>query len=732
MGIVSFVKQFIRRIVLQLSGDEKVGVLYRSRIPSHGTIINLSNYHIIILFLCFSSTITVAQDSLRVSVIANVKKDAIQLRWAVNTPRAWKLGNQYGYRVERYTVVRNNEILDQPEKVVLTQQPIKPQPLDNWESLATKNDYAAIIAQAIYGKDFQLTGNDTKGVSKFIALAQELEQRYMVSMYAADLSYPAALLAGWGWEDKTVKPGERYLYRVFAAVPENVLKIEMGSVYVSLNEYQELPKPQELTAIFGDKSVMLTWNYGILSKVYIAYHIEKSYDGKSFQRLSEIPFMNMNSKDGKPADRMYYIDSLANNSMKVWYRVIGVNSFSEEGPACDAVTGKGENRLIYNPHITRAIPNDQDGVDIEWEFDERGNSLIKNFELQRGDNHNGPFVPVMSAINPDQRKLTYNKLKSSNYFVIAAVPENGEPTLSFPVLVQPLDTVPPSIPSGLKGVVDSLGIVRLSWNANKENDLLGYRVFRAQTKGEELIPLNDIAVRTNQFTDTVDVRNLNSKVYYAVTALDMRYNQSDKSPVTELLKPDLVPPSPPLITNYRVTDKGVKLEWVTGMEENIAALHLFRKDSNPSLNSEQKPIQIFSDVNLKEYTDKTIEPDRSYTYTLKAVTERGLASPASPPVTIKTTANASTSSGKITEFNAKINKKKKHIELSWKHNLSNVKEFEIYKGENGKPVSLWKVVKAFEQKLDDSDVRHGLGYEYIIKAILENGKTGGVKSTKSL
>ena len=100
-------------------------------------------------FLTFAGLAVFSQDTLQVSVIANVKKDVIQLRWAVNSPMAWKQANTYGFSVERYTVVRNNAILENPEKVLLTTQLLKPQPLDNWKTLATENNYAAIIAQAI-------------------------------------------------------------------------------------------------------------------------------------------------------------------------------------------------------------------------------------------------------------------------------------------------------------------------------------------------------------------------------------------------------------------------------------------------------------------------------------------------------------------------------------------------------------------------------------------------------
>jgi uncharacterized protein len=673
-----------------------------------------------ILFCVIAS----AQDSLRVGVIANVKKDMIQLRWGVNTPMAWKQTNQYGFRLERFTVVRNNEILATPEKVILVPQ-LKPQPLNNWESLATKNNYAAVVAQALYGKDFQLSGDDAKGVSKFMALAQELEQRYMIAMYAADLCYPAALLAGWGYEDKSVKPGERYLYRVTALTPEKVMHIEPGSAYTSLNEVQSLPQPQEVVGVFGDKSVMLTWNYGILDKVYLAYYVEKSYDGKSFTRLSELPLTNMNSKEGVPSDRMFYIDSLKANGVAAYYRVIGVTSFSEEGPASDTLMGKGVTKLIYVPHITRAMPNLTGGIDVSWEFDERGNVDVKSFELQRANSSNGPFIPVVSGIAPDKRIVTYDSLYITNYFVISAVPKYGEPVQSFPVLVQPPDSIPPAVPTGLAGVVDSLGVVKLTWNKNNDKDILGYQIYRAQTEGEELVPLTSIAVRENMYHDTIDVRNLNSKIYYAITAVDQRYNQSEKSETVRLQKPDLVPPSPPLFTKYESSDKGIVLEWVTGGEENIGKLCLYRKEKT---SDENKLIVTFNDTSVKQFTDSTVTGDRTYQYSITAVTAGGLSSPPSPPVAIRASMLTG-SSGNISTFEAKVNRKSKHVEISWRHNLAGVKQFELYRGEAGKGVSLWKVVKAYEVKMEDREAKPGQAYEYIIRAIMENGKTGAVSKT---
>jgi uncharacterized protein len=676
------------------------------------------------LILLLSAGSVSAQAPAAISVKANVNENTIQLRWVVNTAMAWKQSNKYGVKVERYTVVRNGEMLAQPEKVLLTPTALKPQPLNNWEKLATSNNYAAVIAQALYGHHFNMTDQHGKGISQVIALAQEQEQRYLVSMYAADMCYPAALLAGWGIEDNTVKKGERYLYRIIPAVPEKVLKIATGSVYIGLADVAKLPKPQELAGVFGDETVLLTWNYGVLSTVYNAYYIEKSYDGTNFKRLTDIPLTNMNSHNGKPVDRMFYTDSLRDNNSKAYYRVVGITSFSEEGPVSAVIEGKGTTRLIYVPHITRSVPDDKGVLTVDWEFDERGDAQIDHFELQRSDDAKGPFTRVGGKLAPGSRTTTYDSLQASNYLVIAAVPHDGEPTLSFPVLVQPTDTVPPAPPEALIGLVDTLGVVRLSWKANTEKDIYGYRIYRAQTQGEEMIPLTDVAVLKNEYVDTVNVRNLNTKVYYAVTALDQRYNQSDKSEVATLQKPELVPPSTPVIIDYKLTNRAVVLEWACGQEENLGEVRLFRREQG----QEQTLLASFTDFTKTIYKDSTVQADRYYSYSMVSVTGGGLKSAISPVVTVQAPA-LSGEQGKITELVGKFDRKSQQVELRWKQNVPDIKQVEIYRSENGQGFMLLKVLKGFELSMSDAQVKPGASYEYMIRAILLNGRNGSIVKT---
>src|SRR5690606_4986951 len=93
-----------------------------------------------------------------VHLLARAQENKILLRWAPTQPILWLKGNEYGYRIERYTIYRDGQRLATPEKVILTDVPLKPDPVETWEKMVNENDYAAIIAQSIYGESFVVEG----------------------------------------------------------------------------------------------------------------------------------------------------------------------------------------------------------------------------------------------------------------------------------------------------------------------------------------------------------------------------------------------------------------------------------------------------------------------------------------------------------------------------------------------------------------------------------------------
>jgi fibronectin type 3 domain-containing protein len=663
------------------------------------------------------------QDTAQINVRSRIQKNAVLLRWAASSPVAWKHTNRYGFNIERYTIVRDDSILSESKKKILNQIPVKARPLHEWETPVQNSDYAAVIAQALYGEDFELSGGDAQGIARIINLSQELEQRFAMSLYAADQDFEAACMAGWGWRDNTVKQGERYLYRIVPVMPDNSsLNIEQGAGFVAMDEYEELPKPIGLTAVFGDKSVMLAWNYNMLGNIYNSYLIEKSADGRSFKKVGGIPVTNLNNRD----ERIYFVDSLIDNTAKCYYRICGITPFGEIGPPSDSITGKGVRLLSYSPNISKVKMNSRGEMEIEWEFDEHGNDLVKSFELSRSDFPDKHYTTVLRNIEPAKRSLLFKELNPTNYFVITAIPYEGEPRKSFPVLVQPADSVPPAIPSNLQGKIDSAGTVTIWWNKNIEADLLGYKVYRSFLKGDELVPLFDIALKDTIYKDTVDINSLNRKVYYTLSSVDLRYNQSDFAPLLELEKPDIIPPASPMISGYKVREDGIEIQWINSSDANVTQHRVWRHEKGTEYMSETL-LKSIDNMSVTNYVDTSATTGVQYVYTVTALKNNWLESLPSNELTAFT-GFSKQQNMELDYFNAIVDRQNKMLKLEWNDKLPDVQYYELYKSENGENMSLWKELQSDQHEIIDSNISINTTYRYLIRAILKDGKNTKSKS----
>lgn len=683
----------------------------------------MKNIIIGLLLLIGADMCAVAQDSASIRVRYSVQQDAVLLRWGADTPYAWKKTNRSGFRIERYTVSRGKEVLVVPEKKVLVEV-LKALPLQEWIPYVERDDNAGIIAQALYGEDFQLTGEDSQGFARMINMAQELDQRFTFSLYAADQNFDIACLAGWGYKDTDVKKGERYLYRIVPATYEDSCQIRLGSAFTGLDEYRPLPRPQELAAVWNNKCVMLAWNYSNLADVYNSYYIEKSVDGKKFTRIEGRPVSSIDERQKEGDQRLFYVDSLSDDHTTFYYRIRGISTFGELGPVSDTLSGKGVNMLPYVPVIRKSIVNDKGELEMEWQFENEGESFIEGFQLRMSDKANGIYRTVADDISPSQRSLKYDKLNSGSYFVIKAVALEGESRSSYPVLIQPLDTVPPAVPLGLQGKIDSLGIVKLSWNPNTESDLLGYLVYRAFTGTEEAVPVVKYPVTDTCYIDTVDNWNLNPVVYYYLVAVDQRYNQSDFSERLDLVKPDFIPPVSPVFSDYHIGTEGVELKWICSPSEDVREHRLYRKEKETG--DTARWVIILPGNQTDRYRDTSVQPGKKYAYTIFAVDKSGLVSLPTPALNLVVPGALKKKEG-ITRLDAVVDKKNLLIKLVWKSDLKEVKNYEIYKSEGDAPYTLWKVVAGWQRELLDEDVAVSMQYRYMIRALFENGGNSRIR-----
>ncbi len=646
-----------------------------------------------------------------VKVIARAQEDRILLRWAINTPLAWRKANRYGYTLERHTVSRDRKTLPKPEKLIIDQN-FAPAPIAEWEAISETNNNAAIMAQALWGQTFVVEGGDS--FSSIINTAEEQQQRFAFGLYAADQDFNIAQKAGLGYIDTTVKPNEKYVYKVIANIPETELITKEGGVFIGVADYEPLPEPIDFVGIFKDGTTLLSWDAKLLKNTYNSYIIERSEKEGSFKPLKATPYVPTN-KENKEANRAIYVDSIANNKNYL-YRIKGVSSFGEVGPTSNIVEGEGKKVLKFVPHLKTKNFKSENEVELTWTFPEEGNADITGFTLKRADTDRGIYSPVVTNIPPTARKISYNKLKPSNYFKITANGKNNNQRDSFAILVQPIDSIPPQKPVGLKGVIDSTGIVTLQWTPNVEEDLKGYRIYRGNLKNEEYSQITADPQQQNSYTDTIAIKNLNNKIYYQVMAVDRRYNMSELSEVLELTKPDVTPPTSPVFKSYEVVDGTVQLEWANSSSNDVEAHYVYRKEKE-----EQNWNLLFETSKSKNstYIDKKVEEGNYYSYTILARDLSGLESQPSAPVSVMIP--KSTLKRAVKGFYGTINAYEKTIQLSWKYKETAVASFELFRAANDKPSSLYRVLPSGTNRFTDIGLTINSSYKYIIRAVFDNG-----------
>ncbi|OBX25011.1 hypothetical protein A9996_12280 [Gelidibacter algens] len=664
------------------------------------------------------------QDSLAsIKILSRVQENKILLRWAVTDAVAWQKTNVSGFILEKYLFSTDGNRLPEPQ--IVWSKPIKADALETWQDIVEKDNYAAIIAQAIYGESFLIEGSEGQ-LADIVNLVQENEQRFSFALLAADMNFEAATKAGWGYTDNDIKPNEKYAYKIKSALPQEQLALKSSTTLVGLSDYEILPAPIDLQGIFSDKSVMITWEYQLFKSIYTSYNLERSEDNKTFTSLSNEALINLNDRPEAPAKRMYYIDSLAQNNKTYYYRVNGISPFGEKGAYSVVVSGQGQPILPFTPHIIdfKFTKNEYE-AEIIWEFPKEAEVLTEKFQLNHAEKDSGPYKVVVVDIPANQRHVTFSELAPSNYFTITAVGKTpGQKKTSFSKLIQPIDSLPPAVPLELKGSIDSLGIVNIKWKANVEKDMLGYRIFRGFTKNEEPSQLTVSPLETNKFTDTVEVKNLNSKVYYQVVAVDRRFNHSEKSEVLILEKPDVIPPTAPVFSKYKVEKGEVRLFWINSSEEN--ATHILSR-KNMTDHKEWQEIYKVTDT-IQHFVDKKIEADKTYKYAIKAIDKSGLESLPSMPLTVNVI--DLTPPKLIKELNFNVYRQDNYIELFWRADDRNIMEYTIYKQINDADPTTWRIVPATVKRFIDKDIHPNQTYTYYLRSTLTNGKFSMVKEVE--
>lgn len=651
-----------------------------------------------------------------IRVLSNYKKGYVKLRWAPSSPSAWRRLNEYGYEIERITVKRNGKLLPAAEekKILAT---VKAKPLEDWKSIVNTNDKAVIVAQLLYGKDKNT--HSLQGIERVIHTSKDMEQKYAYVLIIADTDFEVATMAGLGYMDTDVEENVQYLYRVKSLAPK--LKIETGLKLANTEKEDILPSPIDVFPLGGNKQISLSWDKEVYKSIFTAYQIEKSEDSINFKRIDNLPFINFNDDYKSNTKQMTFTDSIAENYKPYYYRIIGISSFGEESPPSKTITAMGVEKLEAIPKIT-AHKVEGENILLKWSFDQEAEKQIQGFAVAWAPKEEGPYQTIKTSIPKKDRIAKLGNLKYSNYYKIKAIGISHQKTTSRRYFAQTEDATPPRQPVGLKGFIDSLGVVKLSWQANTESDLKGYHIYKGNIKNE-FVPATTETITENFFIDTLNITMLNSKVYYKIKALDKRFNVSDFSEKIELTKPDVIPPTAPVFKEYKVTGKGVFLQWINSSSEDVVAHKLYRKQIGEQESDWQ---QIFTTDTLSQYTDMKVLSGVKYRYAIYAEDDSKLQSDPSTPITITT--GVAKIKSVIKGLNAFPDREAKNITVTWRTMPKQVVEVLVYKAKNKEAPVLWKQIPPSINKLIDTGINPDNTYVYTLKTVFSKGIVPQIKT----
>jgi fibronectin type 3 domain-containing protein len=187
------------------------------------------------------------------------------------------------------------------------------------------------------------------------------------------------------------------------------------------------------------------------------------------------------------------------------------------------------------------------------------------------------------------------------------------------------DDIAPLPPAALlvEGARD--GYIFISWIRNRELDLRGYIIYRA----EESDPSGFVAIDTTSLFYFIDEQRSYDTAYsYFVTAIDETGNESSPSNTVSARSRNVYPPDSPLEFNVNGFNDGtrrmIRLSWSTVNEADIAEYHIYRSDV-PFDTADSSLLVAAGDAALFDDLGAT-QTARRYFYAVTALDRGGLES----------------------------------------------------------------------------------------------------------
>ncbi len=442
--------------------------------------------------------------------------------------------------------------------------------------------------------------------------------------------------------DSPLVAEQTYVYRVQAVGTNN--EESETSLYASATVAtdQSAPgAPSDLILSLDEANfqrVMLSWTAPVTDRNgneltgLASFEIYRSRDNNaSFALIATVS-----------SDRVSYVDSSVELLTTYFYTVRAVDQAGNAGPRSQpvSVTTKG----FAIPRNVQAAGGEQK-ITLTWaantEPELTGYEILRYTDLTQAT-PDRTFSSILTTyvdtpVTADQPFV---------YRVRAVGPSNVKSELSAPVSAQA--TAPAPVLAAPRNVqaIDGIEYIAITWLANTEAELIGYRVLRytdpAQTEAE--------ATFTTVQTTYIDAEVVVGRTYvYRVQAIGSNNEESELSlfASAEVL-PDNSPPATPSNFEAALASSGtsIELSWDAPTRDRdiniltgLAGFVIYRLEvsSTDASNVALTRIATIDDPTQEMYRDTNLRSQTEYRYRISAIDHRGNESPPSSIKTVTTT-----------------------------------------------------------------------------------------------
>ena len=417
----------------------------------------------------------------------------------------------------------------------------------------------------------QATSDTEKININWLPSVDSLEERYLI--YRSVNNEQAVVIDTVNvpmvsYEDQAVVYGMLYTYWVSGVDSLGTESALSDSVEIELKELIVAPSaPQELVYTqLSDTLIELSWSQ-VVSPGFLNYKVSVwLYDFDVFIA----PYRTYNSL----VDTSFVID-LDLSATEYFFTVTAINKLGEESSYSSVLTIKSNDweapeAVIMNN--TTALSN---AIGLTWEGSQADD--VENYHVYRSENQ--ILQPLSTNYLATVVETSYidESISSGTFYYYLIVSEDTAGNLSVPsniVSGTSLDNIPPNTPTELSVSIGENSWVQLSWYANVEADLLGYKVWKSTAVFSDTSEADLLTVSSSTSWSDVSVEE-GITYYYGITAFDNLGNESALSSVSSVFIPDVTAPKAPVLLFANSNDIGVELIWNKNQEADVVAYQLY-------------------------------------------------------------------------------------------------------------------------------------------------------------